>query len=51
MVPELRIFLQILHQGAVVFAYSAQVKFPNAFEKVRFAIATRRGSSQYKHRN
>jgi hypothetical protein len=26
-------FLQILRQGALVFAYSAQVKFPNAFEK------------------
>jgi hypothetical protein len=26
-------FLWILRQGALVFAYSAQVKFPNAFKK------------------
>jgi hypothetical protein len=26
-------FLRVLRQGASVFAYSAQVKFPNAFKK------------------
>jgi hypothetical protein len=49
MVPELRIFCGFCAKGGVVFAYLAQVKFPNAFEKVRFAVANRRGSSQYKH--
>jgi hypothetical protein len=42
-------FLWILRQGTVVFAYSARVKVPNSLETVKFAGASRRGSSQYKH--
>jgi hypothetical protein len=44
-------FLQILRQGAFIFMCSAQVEFPNALEKVNFAVANRRKSSQYKHGN
>jgi hypothetical protein len=36
-------FLWILHQGAVVFAYSAQVKFPDSFENSEVRIYKQRG--------
>jgi hypothetical protein len=36
-------FLRILRQGAVVFAYSAQVKFLNLFENSKFRIYKQKG--------
>jgi hypothetical protein len=36
-------FLRILRQGAVVFAYSAQVKFPNSFENSEVRIYKQKG--------
>jgi hypothetical protein len=36
-------FLRILCQGAVVFAYSAQVKFPNAFKKSKVRSCKQEG--------
>jgi hypothetical protein len=41
-------FLRVLRQGASVFVYSAQAKFPNAFKKIRLAVANTKESSQYK---
>jgi hypothetical protein len=38
MVPELRIFCGFCAKGVVVFAYSAQVKFPNSFENSEVRI-------------
>jgi hypothetical protein len=37
-VSRIEDFLQILRQGVVVFAYSAQVKFPNSFENSEVCI-------------
>jgi hypothetical protein len=36
-------FLRILRQGVVVFACSAQVKFPNAFENDEIRIYEQEG--------
>jgi hypothetical protein len=36
-------FLWILRQGAVVFTYSAQVKFPNTFEKGKICSCKQEG--------
>jgi hypothetical protein len=36
-------FLRILRQGAVVFACSAQVKFPNGFENSEIRIYEQKG--------
>jgi hypothetical protein len=36
-------FLRILREGAVVFAYSAQVKFPNSFENSEVRIYKQEG--------
>jgi hypothetical protein len=36
-------FLRILRQGAVVFEYSAQVKFPNLFENSEVRIYKQKG--------
>jgi hypothetical protein len=41
--------LRILCQGASIFAYSAQAKFPNALKKIRIAVANTEESSRYKH--
>jgi hypothetical protein len=50
-IPELKIFCGFLRQGAPIFACSAQEELPNVFEKVKFAVASRRELSRYKHGN
>jgi hypothetical protein len=42
-IPELGIFCGFLRQGALVFAYSAQVKFPNAFKKSKVRSCKQEG--------